>query len=186
MMGLSNRYITRICDPTCMNKKPDPRGGGQGPSTFDEFAKQGLYLNPGDANRALKIRQFRERLKVPPPPIDANQIPELPMLLVYDTCEQFIRTIPYIQTHRTNVEDVDDSGEDHCYDEAALIAMARPLSQPDAYSPTAATAKIIDAIEKKGNTYEDEVENALSNAFMHEGDPYGGNPFDMGVTYDTV
>ena len=50
-----------------------------------------------------------------------------PMLMVYDTCEAFIRTIPQLQTDKNNVEDIDTDMEDHCYDEAALLCMARPI-----------------------------------------------------------
>jgi hypothetical protein len=122
-MGMGNRQIIRYCDPTCFNKKPDYRGGGQGPSTAEEFIKvnKRLALIPGDPSRTLKIRQFRERLLLPPGD-------QPPMLLVYENCQQFIRTIPLLQTDPNDVEDVDTTGEDHCYDEAALICMARPIS----------------------------------------------------------
>jgi hypothetical protein len=51
-----------------------------------------------------------------------------PMLLVYNTCKDFIRTIPALTCDEHNVEDVDTKLEDHCYDEAALLCMSRPLS----------------------------------------------------------
>ena len=50
------------------------------------------------------------------------------MMLIYDTCEHFIRTIPLLQTDPHNVEDIDTTMEDHVYDEAALICMGRPIS----------------------------------------------------------
>jgi hypothetical protein len=122
-MDMQNRPIIRYSDPTCFNKKPDYRGGGQGPSTAEEFVKASnrLGLIPGDPSRDLKIRQFRERLLLPPGD-------QQPMMLVYENCKQFIRTIPLLQTDPNNVEDVDTTNEDHCYDEAALICMARPIS----------------------------------------------------------
>ena len=122
-MGMSKRKIIRYCDPTCFNKKPDYKGGGQGPSTAEEFVKikKRLAMIPGDPSRHLKIRQFRERLKLP-----LGDQP--PMMLVYENCQQFIRTIPLLQTDPNDVEDIDTTGEDHCYDEAALICMARPIS----------------------------------------------------------
>jgi len=118
-LGLLGHEVTRLCDPTCFNKKPDYKGGGQGPSTADEFRKRGLELRPGDPNRKLKIRQFHERLRIEPDIV--------PMMQVYDTCEQFIRTIPLIQSDATHKEDVDTKGEDHVYDEACHIMMARPV-----------------------------------------------------------
>jgi hypothetical protein len=84
------------------------------------FAQHGIYLTPGDPSRALKIRQFRERLKT----FDDQP----PMMLIYDTCENFIRTIPLLQMDLHDVEDVDSSMEDHCYDETALMCMGRPIS----------------------------------------------------------
>jgi len=128
---LSKRYdisfhnAIRKAGPDCFQKKPDYKGGGQGPSTAEVFASRGLYLSPGDPRRELKIRQFRERLKIP---VDAQGKQNgLPMLMVYEECDQFIRTIPDIVVHPNNPEDVDDKGEDHIYDEACHFAMARPI-----------------------------------------------------------
>lgn len=128
-MGIAgrNKTIQRLCDPTCFNKKPDYRGGGQGPSTAEIFENVGkandynLSLRPGDPSRQLKIRQFRERLKVP-----ENQF-EMPMMVVYENCSHFIRTIPALALDDDNIEDIDTEQEDHVYDEAAHICMARPL-----------------------------------------------------------
>lgn len=118
-MGIAGRQITRLCDPTCFNKKPDYKGGGQGPSTAEEFMRKGVILSPGDPSRKLKIRQFHQRLKT------YDDMP--PMMLIYDTCEQFIRTIPLLQADVNNIEDVNTDSEDHIYDESALLALYRPL-----------------------------------------------------------
>lgn len=118
-LGLDNRVVLRLAGPDCWNRKPDYKGGGQGPATAEVFAQHGIYMTPGDADRALKIRQFRERLRT------YTDIP--PMLRVYDTCREFIRTIPSLQFDAKNVEDVDTTGEDHQYDEACHICMARPM-----------------------------------------------------------
>lgn len=111
--------ITRLAAKDCFQKKPDYAGGGQGPSTRDIFAKHKLLLREGDPSRILKIRQFHERLRI----IEK----QTPMLQVYDTCKEFIRTIPLLQTDVHNIEDIDTNGEDHLYDEACHICMARPL-----------------------------------------------------------
>lgn len=116
----------RKAGPDCFQKKPDYRGGGQGPSTAEVFASRGLYLSPGDATREVKIRQFRERLKVPLD--DAGKPSGMPMMMVYENCDQFIRTIPDIVVHPNNPEYIDDKGEVHVFDEACHICMARPLS----------------------------------------------------------
>ncbi|MFA5187540.1 MAG: terminase family protein [Patescibacteria group bacterium] len=117
--GLKGRKILRLCDPTCFNKKPDPRGG-QAPSTAEVFARAGVVLTPGNPDRVNKIRQFHSRLAKPK---DGSR----PLLVVYRGCEAFIRTIPLLQADPHNPEDIDTRMEDHCYDEAALICMARPV-----------------------------------------------------------
>lgn len=126
-LGIKADKILRLCDPTCFNRKPDYKGGGQGPSTAEVFAKQGLTLTRGDPSRILKIRQFHQRLRVRR---DENgNRTELPMMVIYNTCKDFIRTIPSLQADTHNVEDVDTTMEDHIYDEAALACMARPLGR---------------------------------------------------------
>lgn len=114
-------HITRLAGPDCWNRKPDYKGGGQGPSTAEVFAEYGIYLTPGDPSRALKIRQFRQRLDVPG---DGS----MPMMMIFENCHQFIRTIPNIVMDKNNVEDVDTDTEDHIYDEACHICMARPIA----------------------------------------------------------
>lgn len=121
--GLVNPQIMRLCDPTCFNKKPDYRGGGQGMSTAEEFRQQGIVLRPGDPSRQLKLRQFHQRLLV----TEKDGKFEVPMMQIYNNCIHFIRTIPTLVINPNNVEDVDTDSEDHVFDEAALLCMARPL-----------------------------------------------------------
>jgi len=151
--------IVRLAGHDCWNKKPDYKGGGQGPSTAEVFAKYGLYLTKADSDRSLKIRAFRERLKIP-----EN---DRPMLQVYSTCEQFIRTIQEIQTDPKNPEYVDEkTGELHCFDSCCHLAMARPLSlQSPKELPTMA-ALYIDRLEKgsPADQYNREIRAELAMA----------------------
>jgi phage terminase large subunit len=139
-----NPQITRICDPTCFNKKPDYKGGGQGPSTAEIFMNMGLNMRPGDPSRVLKWRQFHEHLRVPaqPEPRIATReemgsifgLPlvverERPMVQVYSSCIHFIRTVPSLVVDPNNIEDISSDGEDHVGDEAALLFMYRPVTQ---------------------------------------------------------
>ncbi len=151
-LGITGKKIIRLCDPTCFNKKPDYKGGGQGPSTAEEFSKFGIFLSPGDADRKLKIRQFRERLK--PRKEDGGR----PMMYVYDTCTQFIRTIPNLIMDENNVEDVDTKGEDHQFDEACHICMARPISMTLSGIRPSMYDRRLDELEK---THRDTWEDAL-------------------------
>lgn len=128
--GIFNPSIKRICDPTCFNKKPDYKGGGQGMSTAEVFLNMGLNMMPGDPSRVLKWRQFHEHLRVPRD--ENDDVSGVPMVQVYSNCHHFIRTVPALITDPNNIEDVDTSGEDHCGDEAALLFMARPIGkQPE-------------------------------------------------------
>lgn len=127
-MGVVSAEVIRLAGPDCFAKKPDYRGGGQGPSTAETFAKYKIYLIVGDPSRSLKIRQFRERLYVPK---DGT----MPMLVVYDTCAQFIRTIPCLVTDPNNIEDIIHEGESHVFDDSCHICMARPYSLSDPLPP---------------------------------------------------
>lgn len=113
------RNVIRLCDPTCFNKKPNYLTGGQGPSTAEVFASYKLYVTPGDPSRELKLRQFALRLRL------HKDI--APMMQVYDTCKDFIRTIPLLQLDDKNPNDIDTNGDDHGYDDACHICMARPI-----------------------------------------------------------
>jgi len=194
-MGIDKRQTIRLAGPDCWNKKPDYMGGGQGPSTFEIFADKGLFLTPGDANRSLKIRQFRSRLNVPshvkellgsmlgstrslPDSMKINPN-DRPMMMVYRNCTQFIRTIPLIQTDETNVEDIDTDGEDHIYDEACHICMARPL-----------TVKALDDQRRKEQTIvglinSKQMDKRMVEFFLDRGeiDQEGYNPLDKRAGY---
>lgn len=49
-----------------------------------------------------------------------------PMLYVFSTCTDFIRTVPALQHDADRPEDVDTDGEDHAGDEARYACMSRP------------------------------------------------------------
>jgi len=120
--GLTDRVAVRVLSPDCFQKKPDYKGGGQGPSTAEVFRQCGMEnIHPGDPSRKLKIRQFRERVNVPK---DGTA----PMLLVNEDDEHFFRTVGSIITAENDPEEIDTKGEDHVFDECAFMVMARPLS----------------------------------------------------------
>jgi hypothetical protein len=149
-LNINNRKILRYCDPTSFNKKPDYKGGGQGPSTASVFAEHGIIMMPGDASRELKIRQFRERLALP------ENKTEKPMMLIYEDCKHFIRTIPGLSVEETNPEDIDTDQEDHVYDEACHICMARPLKLVEPPSAKSEVDRRIDLLEQgEKGTFQD-------------------------------
>jgi hypothetical protein len=151
-MGILGEVSRRFAGDDCFRKKPDYKGGGQGPSTNDVFMeytrrdnvveKYGIVdmkMTPGDSDRERKIRQFRNRLS-------ATMLGELPMLVVYDTCKAFIRTIPSLCNDDVNPEDLEGGQEDHCYDEACHICQYFPIGITDEQIDTMIKDK-----EKKAN-----------------------------------
>jgi hypothetical protein len=118
-MGIGDRPIIRLAGPDCWNKKADYRGGGQGPSTAEVFRGKQVVLRPGDPSRVLKIRAMRERLVVPADP------KKPPQLVVSSKCRHFLRTVPSLSMDDDNPEDIDTEQEDHVFDEACHIVMAR-------------------------------------------------------------
>jgi len=52
----------------------------------------------------------------------------VPMLYVFDTCRDFIRTVPVLQHDRDRPEDLDTNAEDHVADEARYACLSRPMT----------------------------------------------------------
>lgn len=58
-----------------------------------------------------------------------------PMLYVFDTCRDFIRTFPILQHDPSKAEDLDTKGEDHIADECRYACLTRPLIKGAAPKP---------------------------------------------------
>jgi len=80
----------------------------------------GVIFRKGDNTRMDGKMQLHERLK-----FDEDG---RPMLYVFDTCRDFIRTIPALAYDARKVEDIDTAGEDHIYDETRYFLMSRPIA----------------------------------------------------------
>ena len=67
---------------------------------------------------------------------------DTPMLYVFSSCHDFIRTVPALQHDRGRAEDIDTGSEDHVADEARYGCMSRPWTPKPTepvdviYSPT--------------------------------------------------
>jgi len=169
MYGIGRDYI-RITGNDSFNKKPDYKGGGQGKSTSEVFAEDpfNLYLTPGDSLRTLKIRQFRERLKIRE--INGG---EAPMIQVYERCKQFRRTIPNLVMETRTLEDIDSDGEDHVYDDSCFLCMARVIEPAPITKKVSETEKRINDLEKGVQvdsiaTYENEMANSPENEIWNQ------------------
>ena len=80
----------------------------------------GVVFRKGDNTRMDGKMQLHERLKFD----EYGQ----PMLYVFSTCRDFIRTIPALAYDAKKVEDIDTAGEDHIYDETRYFLMSRPVA----------------------------------------------------------
>jgi len=161
--GINFRSIVRLAGPDCFQKKPDYKGGGQGPSTAETMAKKGIYLTPGDPSRHHKIRQFHQRLRL------YNDMP--PMMLVYNTCKEFIRTIPMQVPAENDPEYIDTRIESHVFDDSCHVMMARPLALKDPKKRKSSTDKRIKELlrPKDGwEMYDRENEQAWDDPYLDE------------------
>ena len=82
--------------------------------------RERVYFEAGDHARINGKMQVHHRL--------AFDEDGLPMFYVFDTCRNFIRTVPNLVYDETDVEDVDTDGEDHIYDELRYVCMKNPIS----------------------------------------------------------
>jgi len=80
---------------------------------------------------------------------------ERPMLYVFSTCVDFIRTVPSLQHDTNRPEDLDTDAEDHVADEARYGCMSRPYMN----------ANIVQ-MPKKANDYKYSSNTATAGDWM--------------------
>lgn len=102
-----------VADPACF------RADG-GPSHAERMARAGVRFRPADNSRLAGWDQLRARLV---------GVDDRPMLYVFATCRDLIRTLPAAQHDTKRPEDVDSEGEDHAVDEARYACMSRPMTR---------------------------------------------------------
>lgn len=91
-----------------------------GPSIAEQMLAAGVAMKRGDNNRMAGWSQMRQRM------IGHHE----PMYFVFNTCQDFIRTVPVLQHDEIKPEDLDTDGEDHVADEARYACMSRPYVKP--------------------------------------------------------
>lgn len=106
------KFVYSVADPSCW--KVDG-----GPSIAERMHKSGVVFMRADNQRINGWDQVRQRM------IGADK----PMLYLFDTCRDSIRTIPLMQ-HGTDIEDIDTDLEDHCVDSIRYACMSRPWLKP--------------------------------------------------------
>lgn len=115
--NLKGKTVIGIADPAIFS---DDRG--QDTSIAAVMERGGVFFRRGNHERLAGKMQLHNRLV-----FDARGVP---MLYVFSTCKNFIRTIPSLVYSEVDVEDVDTKGEDHIYDELRYVLMEHPISPP--------------------------------------------------------
>lgn len=111
--NLRGRKIHRVGDPAIW--------GSDGTESIGALMeRERVYFERGDHARIDGKMQVHNRLA-----FDGNGIP---MLYVFETCRNFIRTVPNLVYSESNVEDVDTNGEDHAYDMLRYVCMKNPIA----------------------------------------------------------
>jgi hypothetical protein len=111
-IGEAGKITYRVADPSCW--KVDG-----GPSIAERMAKRHVVFGPADNSRINGWDQLRARLLGD----------DYPMLYVFATCVDLIRTLPAVQHDEDHPEDVDSDGEDHAPDAARYACMSRPFTR---------------------------------------------------------
>ncbi len=106
------RVTYRVSDPACWK-----RDGG--PSIAERMLSRGLTFQRADNSRVSGWDQMRDRFRGD----------DEPMLYVFETCVDFLRTVPALQHDEKKAEDVDTDSEDHIGDEARYACMSRPYTR---------------------------------------------------------
>jgi len=107
--NLKGREIIGIADKAIFNKESN------GISIADTAMQCGIYFMPSDSKRIPGWEQCRIRLQF-------NE-KGFPRFYVFNTCKEFIRTIPLLEHDPNDCEDVNSKMEDHAADMWRYVAM---------------------------------------------------------------
>lgn len=109
------REVIGVADPAIWDESRGVDG-----TLITMFEREGVYFEKGKHDRLSGKMQVHRRL--------AFDEDGYPMMYVFRTCEQFIRTIPNLVYDSKRVEDIDTAMEDHDYDAMRYFFMMNPLA----------------------------------------------------------
>lgn len=125
-----NIKVLRVADPSIFDKS-------RGDSIADKMAPgfygrhQGVVFSKGDNTRNAGKMEVHERLR-----FDENGKPKM---YIFNTCKEWIRTVPNLPYDPKKTEDVDSDAEDHEYDATRYFLMEHPIAgkkkPPREYKP---------------------------------------------------
>lgn len=134
--NLKGRRINRVGDPAIW--------GSDGTESIGALMeRERVYFERGDNARIDGKMQVHHRLA-----FDEDGVP---MLYVFATCKNFIRTVPNLVYDEKDVEDVDTDGEDHIYDELRYVCMKNPIAPRIRKAPTAVEYDPLDLYKDRQN-----------------------------------
>ena len=110
--NLAGKHIIGIADTAIFKHE-------SGPSIAEEFGEQNVWFEKSDKHRLPGKMQCHYRLQF-------NE-DGLPMFYVFNTCKNFIRTIPTLLYSEVDPEDVDTRMEDHIYDSWRYVCQERKI-----------------------------------------------------------
>lgn len=129
---LAGKTVTGVADPAIWD-------ASRGEAIAATAERLGVYFERGDNRRVAGWMQLHNRLA-----FDERGVP---MLYVFSTCREFVRTVPILQYSRTHAEDVDSDMEDHIADETRYLCMLVPMS-PTKKRDTC-TVKMLDPLDRE-------------------------------------
>lgn len=106
------KIVDSVADPAIWD-------ASRGESIAETAMRYGIYFSPGDNQRIPGWMQVHYRLQ-----FDDNGYARM---YVFNTCRQFIRTMPLMMYSETHPEDLDTTLEDHIADETRYMCMSRPI-----------------------------------------------------------
>lgn len=106
-----------VADPAIWGKVDDS------PSIADKFKEVGWRMERADNDRLNGLVRLHDLMQ-------QRGEDGRPMLLVFEGCYEFRRTIPLLVASQTRPEDIDTDGEDHIYDESRYAAMSTWAKNP--------------------------------------------------------
>jgi hypothetical protein len=112
--NLKGRKIIGVADPSIYDESR-----GESVARMMEASPNFIYFTPGDNSRTPGKMQFHYRFS-----FDEDG---RPLFYCFNTCKNFIRTIPSLVYSTSNVEDVDTAGEDHIYDMTRYVFMTHKV-----------------------------------------------------------
>ena len=133
---LAGQRVIGVADPAIWD-------ASRGEAIAETAEKYGVYFERGDNRRIAGWMQLHNRLQ-----FDAEG---RPMLYVFRTCRDFLRTLPILQYSRTAPEDVDSDAEDHIADETRYLCMLVPMRAD--WVPPRKAVTLLDPLDRPVKRY---------------------------------